>query len=139
MMCYKDRNFCLSRVSVHTCGREITIQDWVSAEKMGLYISGSYYCGQGDDGVSFEEDILASPAVPDTLEECHMSQEEIDSYIELEMPLHLSMYIPVTQEVYDRIAKLLDDEVDPLNAEELKEFKRVHPELGKPTKEENEE
>ncbi len=32
MICYKDRTFCCSHVTEHTCGREFTEQDAIDAE-----------------------------------------------------------------------------------------------------------
>lgn len=44
MMCYKDKTFCASKVSKHTCGREITKEEIAHAEKLGLGIAYGNYC-----------------------------------------------------------------------------------------------
>ena len=46
MICYKDTTFCASKVEIHTCGREITEEEIKHAEKIGLPICYSYFCGE---------------------------------------------------------------------------------------------
>jgi len=67
MMTYKDRSFCFSKVEKHTCGRELTKEDSEKAAKLGLYISGTYYCAPPTVSVSIEEDNLASPTAQEDI------------------------------------------------------------------------
>lgn len=44
MICYKDKTFCASEVTVHTCGRELTEEDKSHAEEIGLPVAYSHFC-----------------------------------------------------------------------------------------------
>lgn len=49
MICYRDRTFCSSVTINHTCGCEITPEQILDANELGLPIAYSDYCGDDDD------------------------------------------------------------------------------------------
>lgn len=46
MLCYKDKTFCASKVTKHTCGCELSEEDKKNAEKMELPIAWSNFCDE---------------------------------------------------------------------------------------------
>ncbi|MES2060236.1 MAG: hypothetical protein V4438_04365 [Patescibacteria group bacterium] len=44
MIHYKDKTFCASKVSEHTCGRELTKEDEEDAKRIGLPIAYGKFC-----------------------------------------------------------------------------------------------
>ena len=46
MICYKDMTFCDSPTHRPDCARLITKEDVAHAEKLGLPIAYSYFCGE---------------------------------------------------------------------------------------------
>jgi|GEM_PF-4918558 hypothetical protein len=45
MTCYKDKTFCASPKCRNQCGRKITDEQQREAQRLGLLISWSYFCG----------------------------------------------------------------------------------------------
>lgn len=46
MMCFRDRTYCNSKNCNNECGRQLTQEVWDSAEKSGLPVAYSYFCGE---------------------------------------------------------------------------------------------
>ena len=44
MICYKDKAFCASEVTEHTCRREITKEELEHAHKIGIPIAYGDFC-----------------------------------------------------------------------------------------------
>lgn len=44
MLCYKDKTFCASPVTEHSCGRELNEAHKTAAQKLGLPIAYGYFC-----------------------------------------------------------------------------------------------
>lgn len=49
MICYKDRAFCGSVTINHTCGREITPEQILDANRIGLLIAYADFCEYDDE------------------------------------------------------------------------------------------
>lgn len=50
MMCYRDKTFCASPNCKNECGRKITDAQRGEAERLGLFISWGYFCGEPEQG-----------------------------------------------------------------------------------------
>lgn len=46
MMCFRDRTYCNSVNCKNECGRQLTQEIKDAANKAGMYISYSYFCGK---------------------------------------------------------------------------------------------
>lgn len=44
MICYKDKSYCGSNVTKHTCGREITPDELEDAKRIGVPIAYINFC-----------------------------------------------------------------------------------------------
>lgn len=44
MICYQDKTFCSDNVKLHTCHRELTEEDRLRAEELGLPIAYGSFC-----------------------------------------------------------------------------------------------
>ncbi len=51
MLSFKDKTFCASPHCTNQCGRKITDEERGEAQRLGLLISWSYFCGTPARGI----------------------------------------------------------------------------------------